>query len=107
LLFISMLVYGGGTATNLQARYAGTDLALPEHRAKAISTAMVFTTFGAVAGPNLVTATGHFAASLGAPALSGPFMLAAAAYIVAGIVLLLFLRPDPLLVAKIIAEQQR
>src|SRR5690625_1190168 len=27
LLFVSLLVYGAGTATNLQARYAGTDLA--------------------------------------------------------------------------------
>ncbi|WP_245954382.1 MFS transporter [Paenibacillus flagellatus] len=107
LLFISMLVYGGGTATNLQARYAGTDLALPEHRAKAISLAMVFTTIGALAGPNLVSVTGNFAVSIGAPALSGPFLLAALAFLAAGIVLLIFLRPDPLIVAKAIAEEQR
>ncbi|MBB3113378.1 MFS family permease [Paenibacillus phyllosphaerae] len=107
LLFVSLLVYGAGTATNLQARYAGTDLALPTQRAKSISTAMVFTTFGAVAGPNLVNVTGGIATSLGAPALSGPFMLAASAYLVAGIVLLIFLRPDPLLVAKAIADAQR
>lgn len=104
LLFISMLVYGAGTATNLQARYAGTDLALPAQRAKTISMAMVFTTFGAVAGPNLVNVTGKFATSLGAPALTGPFMLAAAAYILAGVILLIFLRPDPFIVAKAIAE---
>ncbi|MCV4231300.1 MFS transporter [Virgibacillus sp. LDC1] len=106
LLFLSLLVYGAGTATNLQARYAGTDLALPTRRAQAISTAMVFTTFGAVAGPNLVNMTGRIATSLGAPALSGPFMLAAIAYIVAGLVLLIFLRPDPLIVAKAITEVQ-
>ncbi|WP_275983507.1 MFS transporter [Paenibacillus hamazuiensis] len=107
LLFVSLLVYGAGTATNLQARYAGTDLALPTQRAKAISTAMVFTTFGAVAGPNLVNITGRIATLLGAPTLSGPFMLAAVAYILAGFVLLIFLRPDPLIVAKAIAETQR
>lgn len=107
LLFFAMLLYGAGTATNLQARYAGTDLALPTHRAKAISMAMVFTTFGAVAGPNLVTLTGRFAVSLGAPPLSGPFMLAAAAYLIAGLVLFVFLRPDPFLVAKAVAEKQR
>ncbi|ANY76252.1 MFS transporter [Paenibacillus ihbetae] len=106
LLFLSLLVYGAGTATNLQARYAGTDLALPTGRAKAISTAMVFTTFGAVAGPNLVNITGRIATSLGAPALSGPFILAAIAYILAGLVLLIFLRPDPLIVAKAITEVQ-
>jgi MFS family permease len=107
LLFISLLVYGAGTATNLQARYAGTDLALPTQRAKAISAAMVFTTFGAVAGPNLVNVTGRMATFLGAPALSGPFMLAATAYILAGLVLLLFLRPDPLVVAKAIASMDQ
>ncbi|WP_246072971.1 MFS transporter [Paenibacillus dokdonensis] len=106
LLFLSMLVYGAGTATNLQARYAGTDLALPKQRAKAISMAMVFTTFGAVAGPNLVNLTGRLATSIGAPPLSGPFMLAAVAYIVAGLVLLVFLRPDPFVVAKAIAKEQ-
>lgn len=107
VFFVSLLVYGAGTATNLQARYAGTDLALPTQRAKAISAAMVFTTFGAVAGPNLVNITGRVATSLGAPALSGPFMLAAVAYILAGLAILLFLRPDPLVVAKAIAEVER
>lgn len=107
LLLFSMLIYGAGTATNLQARYAGTDLALPSHRAKAISLAMVFTTFGAVAGPNLVNLTGRLATFLGAPPLSGPFMLAAVAYILAGLVLLIFLRPDPFIVAKAIADGQK
>lgn len=107
LLFLSLFIYGAGSSTNLQVRYAGTDLALPTQRAKAISTAMVFTTFGAVAGPNLVTVTGHFATSIGAPALTGPFMLGGVAYILAGMVLLLFLRPDPFIVAKAIAEAQR
>src|SRR5439155_18922357 len=39
LLFIALLVYGAGTATNLQARYAGTDLATRRHRATAVSLA--------------------------------------------------------------------
>ena len=54
LLLISLLIYGAGTATNLQARYAGTDLADKKQRATAVSITMVMTTFGAVAGPNLV-----------------------------------------------------
>lgn len=107
LFFISLFIYGAGTATNLQARYAGTDLALPTQRAQAVSTALVFTTFGAVIGPNLVNITGRVATSMGAPALSGPFMLAAVAYILAGLALLLFLRPDPLVVAKAIADVGR
>ncbi|MEK5333054.1 MFS transporter [Lysinibacillus sp. FSL W8-0992] len=100
LLFASLLVYGAGTATNLQARYAGTDLADKKQRAKAISTTMVMTTFGAVAGPNLVEVMGKFALSIGIPSLAGPFILSAVAFIMAGLVLFIMLRPDPLLLAK-------
>ncbi|MCM3673269.1 MULTISPECIES: MFS transporter [Peribacillus] len=102
LLFPSLLVYGAGTATNLQARYAGTDLANSKQRATAISITMVFTTFGAVAGPNLVNVMGNFALSIGVPSLAGPFILAAAAYILAGVVLFIMLRPDPLVIARMI-----
>ncbi|MET3697726.1 sugar phosphate permease [Bacillus oleivorans] len=107
LLFASLLIYGAGSATNLQARYAGTDLANPTQRAKAISIAMVSTTFGAVAGPNLVEPMGEFALFIGVPALAGPFILAATAFVLAGLVLLVFLCPDPLVVADAIAARQR
>ena len=106
LLFISLFVYGAGTATNLQARYAGTDLANEKQRATATSMAMVATTFGAVAGPNLVAPMGKVATAMSMPALAGPFILAAVAYILAGLTLFMFLRPDPLLVAKAIAAEQ-
>lgn len=100
LLFAALFVYGAGTATNLQARYAGTDLALPERRGSSVSIALVSTTLGAVAGPNLVTATGRVAAAWGLPVLAGPFLLAAAAYLAAGLTLTVFLRPDPFVVAR-------
>lgn len=107
LLFASLLAYGAGTAANLQARYAGTDLASTKQRATAVSIALVSTTFGAVAGPNLVDVMGRFATSIGVPALAGPFILGAAAFILAGLVLLVLLRPDPLIIAKAIAEAER
>ncbi|TYS46808.1 MFS transporter [Bacillus infantis] len=100
LLFVSLLIYGAGTATNLQARYAGTDLANKNQRATAVSTAMVFTTFGAFAGPNLVDFMGRLALSIGVPALAGPFILSGAAFISAGLVIFLMLRPDPFLIVK-------
>jgi MFS family permease len=106
LLFASLLIYGAGTATNLQARYAGTDLANAKQRATAISIALVSTTFGAVAGPNLVGPMGEFAASIGVPTLAGPFLLGAAAFILAGLMILTFLRHDPLIVAKAIAKSE-
>ncbi len=100
LLLVALFVYGAGTATNLQARYAGTDLARPHERGKAISVALVSTTLGAVAGPNLVSPLGDLAEGLGLPALAGPFLLACVAYVAAGVAVLVLMRPDPLLLAR-------
>lgn len=72
LLLFALLVYGSGTATNLQARYAGTDLAKSHQKGKSISIAMVMTTFGAVVGPNISDLMGDVAQSLTLPSLSGP-----------------------------------
>jgi MFS family permease len=103
LLFVSLFVYGAGTATNLQARYAGADLAAPQRRGRAVSTVLVATTLGGVLGPTLVAPTGRLAASWGIPALAGPFLLSGAAYAVAALVLGVLLRPDPLLTARRLA----
>jgi MFS family permease len=103
LLLVALLVYGAGTATNLQCRYAGADLADEARRGRAISTVLVATTLGAVAGPNLLQLTGDLAEAIDLPRLSGPFMLASAVYAVAGIVITLLLRPDPLLTARQLA----
>jgi MFS family permease len=102
-LLAALLVYGAGTATNLQARYAGADLASSRRRGRAVSTVLVATTLGAVVGPNLVTVMGGVAESVGIPRLAGPFLLAAAGYGTAGAILFVRLRPDPLLLARDLA----
>ncbi|MCV7151589.1 MFS transporter [Mycolicibacterium pyrenivorans] len=106
LLFLALFVYGAGTATNLQARYAGADLAHIDHRARAISTVLVATTVGAVIGPNLVGVLGDLAEKIDVPRLAGPFLLAVVAYGAAGVVIWILLRPDPLQVAADIFDPQ-
>jgi MFS family permease len=103
LLFLALFVYGAGSATNLQARYAGADLADPDHRARAISTVLVATTLGGVVGPLLAAPTGDLAHLVGVPHLAGPFLLAGVAYAAAAVVLATRLRPDPLLYARELA----
>ncbi|MEU5613158.1 MFS transporter [Streptomyces sparsogenes] len=107
LLFLALFVYGAGSATNLQARYAGADLAAPAHRARAVSTVLVATTLGGVLGPNLAAPTGDLANTLGIPTLAGPFLLSGTAYALAALVLAAWLRPDPLLLARGLDLQQR
>ena len=99
LLFAALFLYGSGTATNLQARHAGTDLAPSHRRATAVSI-LVATTLGAVAGPNTIRPAGRLAEAVGVPALAGPFLVAALTYGLASMVPFAFLRPDPLLVAR-------
>ncbi|WP_432133687.1 MULTISPECIES: MFS transporter [unclassified Streptomyces] len=105
LLFLALFVYGAGTATNLQARYAGADLAAPAHRARAVSTVLVATTLGGVVGPNLASPTSDLAHALGMPRLAGPFLLAGVAYALAATVLAVWLRPDPLLLARTLDDR--
>ncbi|WP_246160968.1 MFS transporter [Nesterenkonia halophila] len=100
LVLLALVLYGAGTAVNLQARYAGTDLVAPTHRARAIASVLVATTLGGVLGPNLAAPAGELAAFLGLPRLTGLFVLSSAAFALAAIVLLLWLRPDPLLLAR-------
>ncbi|ERJ12715.1 MFS transporter [Haloplasma contractile] len=110
LLIISLFIYGSGSATNLLARYAGTDLASTKQRGSAISVAMVSTTLGAVAGPILVDIMGEVATSMNIPKLGGPFILACVTYMLAGLIFLFFLRPDPLIIAKqltVLEEQDK
>ncbi|WP_018680248.1 MFS transporter [Actinokineospora enzanensis] len=107
LLFAALFVYGAGTATNLQARYAGADLADPAHRARAVSTVLVATTLGGVIGPNLATPMGDVAEALGIPRLAGLFLLSGTAYLSAAVILAVWLRPDPLLLSRTLPPEPR
>src|SRR5688500_11554238 len=51
VFLVGLFVYGNGQAANLLARYAATDLAEPEVRARAMSRIVFASTFGAVLGP--------------------------------------------------------
>jgi MFS family permease len=99
LLLVAIAAFGAGNAAVMLARYAAADLSTPERRGRAIGSVVFATTFGAVAGPNLLAPAGRLATALGLPALSGLFLVAAAAYGLAALALLALLRPDPLQVA--------
>lgn len=103
LLFAGMLLFGGGSAANLQARYTAVDLAEPARRGRQLSVIVWATTIGAVAAPNFAALADRAVDGLALPPLSGPFVFSAVAFAVAGGVLLVLLRPDPLLTARRIA----
>jgi MFS family permease len=98
LLLAGSLLLGGGNAAVMLARYAAADLS--SHRARSISTVVTAASVGAVAGPNLLGPAGPLAEAVGLPAPTGLYLLAIPAFLGAALVLVVFLRPDPLQVAR-------
>ncbi|TMR99144.1 MFS transporter [Nonomuraea basaltis] len=105
VLMAGLILYGAATATSLQSRYAATDLATPAQRARALSTVVWAATAGVAIGPNLVGPTAAVAERAGLPPLTGAYVFAAAAFLVAATVAGTMLRPDPLLLSRRVAGE--
>ncbi len=99
LLLAGLVLFGAASAGGLASRYAATDLSPPGHSARHLSLVVWATTIGSVTGPNLAGPAERFSAGLGLPAGSGPFALALLGFAVALGIILIALRPDPLLLA--------
>ena len=86
MLLVGLFAFGAATACGLQARYAAADLALPEHRGRALSLVVWATTLGSVVGPNLAGPGADLGRRLGLPALGGAFAVSAVVFAVVALV---------------------
>jgi MFS family permease len=100
LMLIGTFLVGAASAAGYQARFAAIDLATDQTRAKQLSFVVWASTIGAVAGPNLMQPAGNFAENIGLPRLVGPYLISAITLATAAIVIALFLKPDPFLLAN-------
>ena len=100
LLFTGYLLFGGGTAAGLQARYAAVDLAPALLVGRHLSFIVWATTLGGVVGPNLAAVAGRTLSPYGIPTLAAPFVVSSVLFVLNAAVLLLLLRPDPLRLAQ-------
>ncbi|WP_436762124.1 MFS transporter [Streptosporangium sp. V21-05] len=100
LLLAGLLMFGAASAGGLASRYAATDLSPPGHAARHLSLVVWATTIGSVAGPNLAEPAERFSAGLGLSAGSGPFALALLGFAISLGIIVIALRPDPLLLAR-------
>jgi MFS family permease len=100
LMLIGTFLVGAASAAGYQARFAAIDLATTETRAKQLSFVVWGSTIGAVTGPNLMQPAGNLAEGFGLPRLVGPYMISAVTLLFASVVILIFLRPDPYLIAN-------
>lgn len=100
LILAGFLLIGGGSASNLAARFAATDLSPPGRVAGHISLVVGMATVGSVAGPNLAGPADELGRRLHLVANAGPFALSAVAFLLALLLIQATLRPDPLLLAR-------
>jgi MFS family permease len=100
LALAGLLLFGSGTAANLQSRFAAVDRADPSQVGRALSLVVWSTTIGAVIGPNLTGPGATVAQRVGVPDLAGPVLFAVVAFALAAVMTFVFLRPDPLVRAE-------
>jgi MFS family permease len=100
LLLLGFALLGVGSAVGLQARFAATDAAEPARRGRDLSIVVWSTTIGAIVGPNLFGPGAVIATALGLPDLTGSFVIAVVAQLLAAATYLVLLRPDPLVLAR-------
>ncbi|MGA5473081.1 MFS transporter [Streptomyces arboris] len=105
LLLLGMAAFGAGSSANLQARFAAADLVGPERRGRAISTVVWATTIGSVVGPNIAAPAGRLFRGSPVPETAGPYLWSAVAFLAAGLIVAVLLRPDPLLTARALAPR--
>ena len=96
LFLVGMAGLGGAQLASLQARYVAADLAPSHHRARAIAGIVWVGTLGAIFGPVLTPEEKKVGEWLGLDPLVGPYLFAAAFLVVAFVVVVARLRPDPL-----------
>ncbi|MET9313919.1 MFS transporter [Kribbella sp. NPDC003505] len=80
LLLAAGCLFGSGSASNLQSRYAATDNAEPSRIARSLGLVVWATTIGVIVGPNLTGVGGSVGTSLGLLALAGPYVFSVVAF---------------------------
>ena len=99
-MLFGMALFGIASTSNLLARYAAADVSRPEQRGRAMGLIVGGSALGSIIGPNLMAPALALGARLDIPATASPFLVSVAGYGVAAVLTVLFLRPDPLALAR-------
>jgi MFS family permease len=100
LFLLGMTLFGLGSTSNLLARYAAADVSPGARRGRAMGFIVWGSAGGAILGPNLLAPALALGNRLGIDRAASAFLISVAGYGVAALLIELFLRPDPLAVAR-------
>jgi MFS family permease len=100
LMLVGMALFGIASTSNLLARYAAADVSPPGERGRAMGLIVWGSTVGSMIGPNLMAPALTLGAWLSVPSTASAFLVSVGAYGAAALLTVLFLRPDPLAIAR-------
>lgn len=100
LLLVAGALMGVGSAANLQARFAATDLSTARTRGRDLALVIWMSTAGAITGPNLIRLGAPISRLTGLPELAAVFLLPVAGMVAAMLVMWFGLRPDPQMMSR-------
>ncbi len=104
LLLSGMALFGIAGTSNLLARYAAADVSTGAQRGRAMGLIVWGSTIGSVIGPNLMAPALRVGAHLGLSPEASAFLISISGYALAAVLVEIFLRPDPLILARQLHE---
>jgi MFS family permease len=104
LLLAGMALFGISQTSNLLSRYAAADVSPTVQRGRAMGLIVWGSSAGSMIGPNLMEPSLRLGGALGIAPAASAFLISVAGYTVAAVLVELFLRPDPLAIARRLHE---
>ena len=99
-----MALFGVSQTSNLLSRYAAADVSPGGQRGRAMGFIVWGSSAGSLIGPNLMEPALRLGRSFGLEPTASAFLISVGGYVVAALLVELFLRPDPLAVARELHE---
>jgi MFS family permease len=105
LLLVGMALFGIAQTSNLLSRYAAADVSPGTQRGRAMGLIVWGSAVGSLIGPNLMAPAVRAGAHIGVSPAASAFLISLVGYGVAAILIEIFLRPDPLAIARRLQER--
>jgi MFS family permease len=104
LMLGGMALFGIASTSNLLARYAAADVSRGAQRGRAMGLIVWGSTVGSIVGPNLMSPALRVGELLGVSPAASAFLISLVGYALAALLVAVFLRPDPLTIARRLQE---
>jgi MFS family permease len=104
LLLGGMALFGIAGTSNLLARYAAADVSRGAQRGRAMGLVVWGSTLGSIIGPNLMDPALRVGAHFELSPEASAFLISIVGYALAALLVEMFLRPDPLILARQLHE---